>query len=342
MASEHQIPEKDIDWDGLRAAWEITEPSSRLHITHGINNRTQVLETSSGNYILRTYSRDRSLRHIRYELHTLTQLQQKNLAFQIPAPIPTTTGQLFAVFSGAIFTLSPLIPGSPPDGAKLEQSQAAGRTLAELVKTLADLQVEVTEQIAPFPASGNFEAWAGTTIDLSRLIQSLPLLKDEQSQILALLEITQTIASSLYQTLPQQIMHRDYDQSNLLMEDNLVTGVLDFEFCGPDLRVLDLAYALTQWPAGLWNTGNEWAVMDSFIQGYRQRQQLTLAELEALPSIFRLRSTTSLYFRFGRYVRGLEGPESMRARIHDALSNESWLQRHEQELMSRIHHWLDR
>ena len=336
MASEHQIPAKEVDWDGLRAAWEITEPSSRWHITHGINNRAQVLETASGNYILRTYSSDRSLRHIRYELQTLAQLQQKNLAFQIPAPIPTTTGQLFAVVSGAILTLSPLIPGSPPDDANLEQSEAAGQTLAELVKTLADLQVEVTEQTAPFPASGNFEAWAGTTIDLSRLIPSLPLVKDEQSQILALLEITQATAASLYQTLPQQVIHRDYDQSNILMEDNLVTGVLDFEFCGPDLRVLELAYALTQWPAGLWNTGKEWAVMDSFIKGYLQRQQLTLAELEALPSIFRLRSTTSLYFRFGRYMRGLEGPESMHAHIHDALSNESWLQAHEQELMTHL------
>lgn len=30
MASEHQIPEKDIDWDELRAAWGIAEPSSDL------------------------------------------------------------------------------------------------------------------------------------------------------------------------------------------------------------------------------------------------------------------------------------------------------------------------
>jgi homoserine kinase type II len=341
MASEHQIPGKDIDWDELRATWGIAEPSSRRHITYGINNLTQVLATSSGNFILRAYSSDRSLRHIRYELHALVKLQQKNLAFQIPAPILTMTGELFAVFSGVIFTLSPLISGAPPQNAKLEQSQAAGQTLAELVKILANLQVDVTEQSAPFPASGNFEAWAGTKIEPSRLIRSLPLVKDEQSQILALLEITQATAPSLYQTLPQQIIHRDYDQSNILMEDNLVTGVLDFEFCGPDLRILDLAYALTQWPAGLWNTGKEWAVMDSFIQGYFQRQPLTSAELEALPLIFRLRSTTSLFFRFGRYVRGLETPESMGDYIHSALSSESWLQRHEQELMSWIHHWLD-
>lgn len=341
MASEGQNPGKDIDWDELRAAWGIAEPSSRWHIIRGINNRTQVLETSSGNYILRAYSSDRSPKHIRYELDTLVKLQEKNLGFQIPAPIPTRMGELFAVFSGVIFTLSSLISGSLPQDANLEQSQAAGRTLAELVKTLADLQVEVTEQSAPFPVSGSFEAWAGTKIDPSRLIPSLPLAKDEQSQILALLQITQAAAPSLYQTLPQQIIHRDYDQSNILMDKNVVTGVLDFEFCGPDLRIVDLAYALTQWPAGLWNTGKEWAVMRSFIQGYLQRQQLTLAELEALPLIFRLRSTTSLFFRFGRYVRGMETPESMRARIRDALSNESWLQRHEQELMSWIHRWLD-
>lgn len=306
------------------------------------NNLTQVLETSSGKYLLRAYPSDRSLGHIRYELTTLTSLQKKNLPFRIPAPIPTVTGEHYAISSEVIFTLSPWLSGSQPQDDNLEQANAAGQALAQLVKALADLRIEATEQIAPFAASGDFEAWAGTKIDPAALMQILPLGKSKQKQILALLEITQAASPSLYQTLPQQIIHRDYDQSNLLMEKNLVTGVLDFEFCGPDLRILDLAYALTQWPAGLWNTGKEWAVIDSFTQGYLQRQKLTPAELEALPLIFRLRSTTSLFFRFGRYVRGLETPESMRERLQEALNTESWLQMHEQELLSQIHRWLDK
>jgi len=139
--------------------------------------------------------------------------------------------------------------------------------------------------------------------------------------------------------LPHQIIHRDYDQSNILMEGNVVTGVLDFEFCGPDLRILDLAYALSQWPFGLWNTGREWSVIDAFGKGYLEGQRLTLTELDMLPHVLRLRATTSLFFRFGCYQQGLETSESMLGHIHEALRNESWLRVHKKELMSHIRSW---
>jgi homoserine kinase type II len=165
------------------------------------------------------------------------------------------------------------------------------------------------------------------------------LTKEEQNQLLALVERTQAATSALYRTLPVQIIHRDYDQSNILMEANSVTGVLNFEFCGPDLRILDLAYALSQWPGGLWNTGKEWPVLDAFAQGYIQCQELMQSELESLPLIFRLRATCSLFFRLGRYQRGLETLERMIGRIREILEVEMWLQNHEADLMRHIHSW---
>ncbi len=328
-----------MNWDELREVWTIPEPSLVRSITLGINNLTQVLETTSGNYVLRTYPIDRSFKHIRYELNVLRNLQQKNLPFQIPTPIPTLAGESFAILSEEIFTLSPWLAGAIPQNDNLEQAYAAGQALSELVKALVDIEVEITPQVAPFPLSGDFEGWARIPIRPVELVQSLPLTRDEQIQTLILLERTQTLTSSLYQTLPQQIIHRDYDQSNILMEGNLVTGVLDFEFCGPDLRILDLAYALSQWPYGLWNTGKEWLVIDAFAQGYLRRQRLTSPELEALPYVFRLRDARTIFFRLGRYRQGLETQESMCERIQEILINESWLEKHEKELLSHIHGW---
>ena len=50
-----------------------------------------------------------------------------------------------------------------------------------------------------------------------------------------------TALPELYRSLLQQIVHRDFDASNVLMEGDRVTGVLDFEFAGSDLRAFDLA-----------------------------------------------------------------------------------------------------
>jgi len=44
------------------------------------------------------------------------------------------TGELFAVLSGTIVTMSPRLSGSIPQNDNLEQAYAAGQALAELVK----------------------------------------------------------------------------------------------------------------------------------------------------------------------------------------------------------------
>jgi homoserine kinase type II len=329
-----------MNWDELQEIWPLPEPWSLRPTLQGINNLTQIVETPAGNYILRTYDADRHLEHIGYELNLLRELAQTRLSFRIPAPVPTVSGELFAIFSGKIITMSPWLPGLPPQGESLEQAQAAGQALAELVKVLADIQIETTFEVVPFPLSGDFEAWGKIDASSAKSIMSqLPLTKEEQGQILALVERTQAATSSLYRILPVQIIHRDYDQSNILMEGNSVTGVLDFEFCGPDLRILDLAYALSQWPGELWNTGEEWSVIDTFAQGYLQRQKLMQSELDALPLTFRLRATSSLFFRLGRYQRGLETLKRMIERIREILDFEMWLQNHEAELMKHIQRW---
>jgi homoserine kinase type II len=328
-----------MNGDELRQFWSIPEPLSFLPITQGVNNLTQVIETPVGSYVLRAYRADRSLEQVRYELGVLKRFQGRILPFQVPIPIPTMTGELFAVLSETVVSLSPRLPGSPPPNDNLEQAYAAGEALAQLVKALAELQVEITSQIAPFPPSGDFAAWSGIPIIPANLLQDLPLAKEEREQLLRIVEETQALSPSLYQTLPRQIIHRDYDQSNILMEGNSVTGVLDFEFCGPDLRVLDLAYALSQWPSGLWNTGKEWAIIDAFGKGYLRQQDLSIAELEALPLVFRLRATTSLFFHLGRFAQGVETSEEILERIQETLTTETWLQIHAQELVRHAYSW---
>jgi homoserine kinase type II len=321
----------------LQEIWDLPGPLSVRPSLQGINNLTQIVETPAGNYILRTYDSDRHLEHVGYELSLLRELQYKNLPFQIPAPIPTLTGESFVIYSGRMITMTPLLSGIPPEGDNLEQAQVAGHALAELVKALADIQVEATLDVVPFPLSGDFEAWGKIDVgSVNSIIRQLPLPKEEQSQVLTLIEETQAATPSLYRICPVQIIHRDYDQSNILMQGNSVTGVLDFEFCGPDLRILDLAYALSQWPSGWWNTGKEWHIINIFTQGYLQSQMLPAEELETLPLVFRLRTVASLFYRFGRYARGLETVESLLNQVREALSFKLWLDLHEEQLLRQI------
>ncbi len=325
-----------MNLDELQQVWPIPGPWMASAIEQGVNNRTQEIETPAGNFILRRYRDDRSLEHIRFELGVLRSLQWRELSFQVPAPVPTVSGDMFAIQSGTTVTLSPLLAGSPPHGDNLEQARAAGQALAELSNALADIPVGVFPRAKPFPPQGDFAAWAGVVIDPVNQMRDLSLNSAEKEQALALMEEMQASAPALYQSLPQQIIHRDYDPSNVLMDGSRVTGVLDFEFCGCDLRILDLAYALTRWPDGTWHTGREWAVIDAFVQGYMGLQKLTREELGALPLVFRLRVACGFFYRFGRYVRGMETRESISQRIHKNVEIVFWLEAHEEELKSYL------
>jgi homoserine kinase type II len=324
----------------LQKAWSIPAPWSLEPVTQGENNLTHKVVTPDGAFMLRTYSSDRPPERIRHELLTLNTLQQQNLPFQIPAPLPTVTGDLFAVSSGTIVTMTPWLSGSQARNDDPQHTFAAGQALAYLVTALREVQVQESPCSAPFPPSGEFEGWAGTHIDPADRFRDLPLADNKKERTLRLLEGARASVPSLYR-LPQQIIHRDYDQSNILMLGSTVTAVLDFEFCGSDLRALDLAYALSKWPSGLWNTGQEWQVLEAFGRGYMQHQMLTLNELDSLPDILRLRAATSLYFRLGRFARGLETPESLLEKIEETLSDEMWLETNKEKLLHLVHNWLN-
>ena len=72
----------------LQKEWPIQEPCSLRPLTNGINNLTQVVETATGSYILRSYRSDRSLERIRYERSMLSVLQQKNCLFKFQQLFP--------------------------------------------------------------------------------------------------------------------------------------------------------------------------------------------------------------------------------------------------------------
>jgi Ser/Thr protein kinase RdoA (MazF antagonist) len=56
--------------------------------------------------------------------------------------------------------------------------------------------------------------------------------------------------SGFSDALPCQLIHRDEDgeHDNVLVDGARLSAVVDFEFAGPDLRVLEVAIPLVYWP----------------------------------------------------------------------------------------------
>jgi homoserine kinase type II len=86
-------------------------------------------------------------------------------------------------------------------------------------------------------------------------------------------------------------------------------------------------------------TGREWELIDAFGRAYTALFPLTEEELLALPAAFRMRDTTSLVYRIGRYLAGLETRQTILERVQHSFWREEWLLANQTTLLKHLLSW---
>jgi homoserine kinase type II len=324
-----------------RAAWPLAGPWRVTRITGGTNNVVERVETPAGSFVLRRYGNHGNPARLDFECEVLAGLARQGLPFAVPLPLPTAGGALYAVLPApdgatALATVTPLIPGTPPARADLDQARAAGEALARLDVALATL---------PSPTSGAGLTWRATGAlarchplvpDPLAALAALPLAEADRERLRERYTWLVAELPALYATLPQQLCHEDFDPSNVLATEGRITGVLDFEFCTRDLRMVDLTVPLTWWPVDVFGTGAEWPLIAALASGYAHHVRLGADELAVLPTLFLLRAMSSLIHRLGRHRQGLCPLEDVLIRARAALARCDWLAAYGQRLMETV------
>jgi Ser/Thr protein kinase RdoA (MazF antagonist) len=327
-----------VDLEVMQRAWGIARPWRAEPLTHGTNNLVQCVETPTGSYVLRIYANTSDEERLDFERSVLTQISKAGLPFALPTPLLTTDGasllKLAAEQERRLATLTPYIPGQPPDRDNLDQAIAAGGALGQLTLALATLDIPA-EGIS-WRSSGDLARCHPLVPDPPAAFADLPLSNEKRHRLITGYAWLVERIPDLYATLPQQLAHEDFVPFNVLMEDARVTGVLDFEFCARDLRAMDLTVALTWWPVRRFGTGEEWPVIAAFTRGYARHLTLTDREIEALPLLFRLRGYTSLIHRLGRARQGLSTDEETLDRAEAAINREDWVRSNDVRLIAVI------
>jgi homoserine kinase type II len=342
---EASAEEAPMEIEALWQAWPIAGPWQIAPLLRGTNSRIWRAETANGMaYVLRLIHAAAWPR-AQAEFALLRTLVAHGVPFQVPLPIPANDGaegMRLMTETGATdyAVLLPLLPGEHPDRADLAQATGAARGLAALDSALATLSPVLN--LPAQPQFGNLAAWQ-TDVAANEPLRDLDRLPvaAERARLRTILEHVLQTAPTLYARLPQQWLHRDYDPSNMLMIGADVSAVLDFEFAGPDLRVLDLAIALSWWPVRVMGTGQEWPIIDTFGRAYCSQFPLTAEELLALPDVLRLREAASFIHRLSRYLTGKETEQRMIDRVAHAFWREKWLMTQGTTLVEHALTWLN-
>lgn len=230
--------------------------------------------------------------------------------------------------------MPPCLPGTHPDVTNLAQAHAHGQALGEMTLSL--------ERLAPQPVTvpyGNLAEAHPLVPDPWELPERLPASPEWRERIGRLFADLREQVGELYRSLPQQVIHGDPVPRNALMEHGRVTGVLDFEFCAHDLRAMDLATALGGGPNALRGPEGEMAVLDAIGRGYSSRVRLTPVEVEALPTLIRLRRANMLVRFEGNRRQGLRSEQFINGICFWLLEADNWLKAHGAELVRVAHTW---
>lgn len=288
-------------------AWPIA-PTRVERAAHGLNNDTYFVTAAEGEFVLRVYRNTSDPKRVRDEHHLLGLLAQQELPFQTPAPVRTREGDTLAVLElddgPRLATLFFRIPGEPAQGT-VKDAHIAGLALAQLDVALAAIDM-------PFREPASLDDVHPLVPDALTALDDLDLGAD-RARIVDLFERVNAARDPLSASLPRQIVHGDFGYINVLVKDGTVTGMLDFEFAGGDLRAADLACAIY---ITIVRSGEAviWTMLESLVRGYRRALPLDPSEAAAIPDLLLRRSAIGIVHWIGRWRAGLCGPDEPLAR----------------------------
>lgn len=170
---------------------------------------------------------------------------------------------------------------------------------------------------AYFPSS---EELIPTLDALRHAARSWELSIAERGQFTEALEAVKRDAA-LYSGLPRQLIHADYDPSNVLFQGSRVSAVLDFEFASLGPRIADVAVAVGSFARspreGCISTSAASALIDGYFRG---GGRIGDAELDVLPTLRVVRETGSLLHS------SKKGSRNLVARCRRLLAVSDWAQ----------------
>lgn len=213
-------------------------------------------------------------------------------------PVETADGAEYAADGELYFLLTRRIDGEPlPASAYLadggiEKARYLGKLLAELHAVLAQRSDVVLNERNIFDEV--LESW---------LEPSKKAMKLDEKFVADYVEAV----ARLNGTLPEQVIHRDPNPSNILFKDGKLAGFLDFDLSQRSIRLFDPCYAATAVLVETVDTADaasleRWTeVYRAILDGYASVAQLTDAEREAAPYV-----VLSIQFICVGYFSGIE------------------------------------
>ncbi|HEY8598649.1 MAG TPA: phosphotransferase [Thermomicrobiales bacterium] len=291
----------DSPYDGIIGAWQVGTPQQIVRPGNGTVNMIVKITIDGREYFLRAYRHpDRAPR----EHAVIAHARAHDFPAVAPLPLPDGTtlldrdGQRYALFPGAT-------------GRQYARDALTTTTIAAMGGNLAALHLALHDyphaQARRVAVEHDRDATLATITHLEQVIRRRDGTDPRDRLALARLD-SRRIWLEQHDTGPridptifnEQLIHGDYQETNLFFGDDQVCAVIDWDQtylasrAWEIMRVLDFVYAFRPEPCAL------------FLTAYRATQQLTLEELDRAAMTYSHKQAHNLWVYEAYYLEDNE------------------------------------
>lgn len=302
-----------LDLSALCRTWNLPPILSTWIPETGTIHQTLLFKTATKSYALRAYRYTPSERgRIEIEHALIAYVKARGLPTLAPLPLPG--GATILEQDGHFYALFPFAQGHQTPRSRLTsgEARAMGNFLGHLHQVL---RAYPHEQVSQQQFTFDLETTLATIENLEKTIRALPTRSDEDEQVLSRLVerrswlITASpVNMEKFLALEQQVIHGDYQETNLFFENEQVSAVIDWDKACVAPRSWEvlrtLHYALRL----------EKAACRAFLDAYRRILPLSSTDLEITAEAYgwmqahNLWLYKAIYLEDNQRVRAFLGP----------------------------------
>lgn len=302
-------------------------------LSGGSNKQTIAVATDQQEYVLSVYATPADVDAIGYEHRLLRLLAASSMPFAVPTPLATSEGSTIAVLdwgpSSAVATLSLRLPGHHPDDHKAAHLTACGAALAQMHEALTHAPADFAER-SGYPL---LEQISPAIADPIQALEDTPLDPASQAELARSMA---AVVDSGWAGAGTQPIHADPYINNMLVHEDQVTALLDFEQAGWGHPAMDIAIATLSLCLTPLNRPDRWVNLEALLSGYQAHRPTPTEELVAIPDLLLLREATSFVAQMSRHLHGQLDDHALDRQAKKFIKLQTWLSSIRDDLLNHL------
>ena len=255
--------------------WKLEKEKLTDVVYDAMGNVSESVCYVGDNYIIKFSS---NLREV--ETHISVSLSIESVGLSTATPIKTTAGEYVVTNDEMYFYVTKRLAGKTIKESTMyiedyiPKARLIGKIIGQLNVALSKVDV-ITNQANIFKSA---KEWA------------IPVLVDKMDLPMSFVKTYEKEFGQKYESLPQQIIHRDPNPGNFILCGNN-WGVLDFDLSERNIRIFDPCYAATAILSENFESGNidklkQWlTIYKNIMYGYDEVVKLSDDEWKAIPYV---------------------------------------------------------